>query len=69
MQAGEVFLTNASENSFSLIGWKTKRKGTTLVDFRPRPRQDPKDFFPVFVQVGEIRESSPETLKRLGFAN
>lgn len=56
LREGEIFLGNFTKNSFSNIGWKTKRWGSCSYDIYGDPIK--KSFlpslFPVFVQRKEI---------------
>jgi hypothetical protein len=62
LQPGEIFLCNASENSYSLIGWKTKRRGIRSINPTLGRGQKLADLAPVFVQRSEL---DPDTLARL----
>lgn len=69
-RSGEVFIGNADEESFSKIGWRTKRKGTTayLRSGKAISSEWP-GAFPVFVKMSEVQGVSPAVLAALDEMN
>lgn len=62
----EVFITNADSESYSGVGWKTKRKGVTAYDLKGEPLGTRwHGSFPVFAKQDEIRQHDPKILKGL----
>lgn len=50
---GEIFLTNSTSKSYTLIGWKTKRLGN--VAYCKNGDIIPRKYFPVFVKRAEVQ--------------
>ncbi len=54
---GEVFFSNASEKSFPLIPYISKRKGNLAYDGNGN-QQTAKDWFPVFILISDLEKSN-----------
>jgi len=63
LRSGEIFLCDASENSYRHIGWKSKRRGEKSINPTVSRGQQATDLAPVFVLRSEL---DPDTLARLG---
>ncbi len=53
----EVFITNSGLDSYWKVGWKTKRTGTIAYDVHGERCGNFPHFFPVFVDMAEIKNS------------
>lgn len=52
----EVFITNASDEGFRTIGWKSKRNGGKAYSPNGEPVCETEKFFPVFIKKSEVLE-------------
>lgn len=66
----ELFVTNADDESYKYIGWKTKRKGiiSYMISGEPCGEEWPGSF-PVFVKKAEIEERNPESIESINNRN
>ena len=56
LRQGEVFLTNANPQTYSIIKWNSKRKGRQPYDGEGNPI-NASAWFPVFIQERELEKS------------
>ena len=57
LRSGEIFLTNADQEGWSTIGWKSKRKGQIAYDRSGNRLFSTQPFFPVFVEEKELADA------------
>jgi hypothetical protein len=57
LREGEVWITNADEEGYSSVGWKTKRKGQVAYGRDGKPVMTYESFFPVFAQRKELEDA------------
>jgi hypothetical protein len=65
-RSDEVFITNSDIETYSEIGWKSKRKGNVAYGTDGKPLGNRwLGAFPVFAKKDEIRQRDPEILKKM----